>query len=71
MKKYLSEENKLKITIRKDYLERENIKTKILNNINRLTHLCLGTIIKTVVIVHIPMHIYNIYIYIYIYTFCF
>lgn len=41
MKKYLSEENKLKITIRKDYFERENIKTKILNNINRLTHLCL------------------------------
>ncbi|CAD2113083.1 conserved Plasmodium protein, unknown function [Plasmodium vinckei] len=41
MKKYLSEENKLKITIRKDYFERENIKAKILSNINRLTHLCL------------------------------
>ncbi|ANQ10017.1 Uncharacterized protein PCOAH_00038680 [Plasmodium coatneyi] len=40
MKSYLSEEDKLKLTIKKNYLERDAIKTKILNYLNRLSHLC-------------------------------
>ncbi|CAA9990753.1 conserved Plasmodium protein, unknown function [Plasmodium knowlesi strain H] len=40
MKSFLSEEDKLKLTIRKNYLERDAIKTKILNYLNRLSHLC-------------------------------
>ncbi|VWU50690.1 conserved protein, unknown function [Hepatocystis sp. ex Piliocolobus tephrosceles] len=41
MKQFFSEEDRLKITIRKNYLERENIKSKILNYLNRLNYLCL------------------------------
>ncbi|SCO75224.1 conserved Plasmodium protein, unknown function [Plasmodium vivax] len=40
MKSYLSEEDKLKLTIKKNYLERDAIKTKILNYLNRLSYLC-------------------------------
>ncbi|SBT47402.1 conserved Plasmodium protein, unknown function [Plasmodium ovale wallikeri] len=42
MKSYLSEEDKLKITIRKNYFERDTIKAKIINHLNRLTYLCSG-----------------------------
>ncbi|GAW83354.1 hypothetical protein, conserved [Plasmodium gonderi] len=40
MKSILSEEDKLKLTIKKNYLERDAIKTKIINYLNRLSYLC-------------------------------